>query len=97
MTIWDSEKFMEKIEEIRPIVIFVSGGEITEVYLPESSTEPQYLTIQCDEDEDTCDSVDHDAFIETLETCGYIPASACEPTDFIDTSICDDDECLFED
>lgn len=98
MTIFDSEKMMEKLAEERPIVVFMSNGEIMEMYMPEGETSPAYLTIQCDEDDDAdaCDSNDHDTFVEILESVGYIPMSACEYTDYVDTSICEGDECIYD-
>ena len=97
MSTFDSEKLLEKLEEVKPVVIFMSNGDIQEMYLPEGETSPQYLTIYCDDDEDTCDSIDHDAFIEILESVGYIATTPVEYTDFVDTSICDDDECVYDD
>lgn len=97
MSMFDSEKFLEKLEEVKPVVIFLSNGEIMEVYLPEGETSPQYLVIQCDEDDDSCESTEHDVFIEILESCGYTATTPCEYTDFVDTSICEDDECIYGD
>lgn len=97
MTTFDSEKLMEKLAEERPIVVFLSNGEIMEMYLPEGETSPLYLTLTCDDDdEDACDSNDHDTFVEILESVGYIPMSPCEYTDYVDTSICDGEDCIYE-
>lgn len=97
MTMFDSEKFLEKLEEVKPVVIFVNNGEVVEVYLPEGETSPQHLVIECDEDDDSVESTEHDVFVEILESCGYTATTACEYTDFIDVSICEDDECIYGD
>lgn len=86
---YDTEIFLEKVQEIRPIVIFTEGVSIFEVYIPEGESSPEYLLIECGEDE-SCETDEHDTMVEILEGAGYILAT---PSVFSDFVVSLDDEC----
>lgn len=89
---FDTEHFLEKIEENRPIVVFVTEGIVDDVYIPNSEGTTDYLVIETD-NEDV--SNDKDVFVEILDNTGYSAAVPATVTDYIiDTDEC---ECADED
>ena len=69
---FDTEKFLEQIEENRPLVIILAEGIISEVYIPEGEMSPEYLSIDTD---NITDETDRDSVVEILESIGYNSAT----------------------
>jgi len=90
---FDTEHFLEKIEENRPTVIFLSGGVVEDVYVPNTEGSVDYLVIETDDDEEITN--DKDVFTEILDTCGYTAASPATVSDYVVST--DECECLDDD
>jgi hypothetical protein len=80
---FDTEVFLEKISEEKPIVIFMDGGTIHELYMPEGESSPSYLVIECGDDNNECDFEDHDTLVEILDGADYVLTTPATYTDFI--------------
>lgn len=91
---FDTEHFLEKIDEYRPTVIFVSSGIVDDVYLPNTEGSTEYLVIETDSDDEVTN--DKDVFVEILDNTGYTAAIPSTVSDYIiDTGECecpDDDD-----
>lgn len=93
---FDTEKFYEKIMEVRPLVILTSAGVVTDVFIPDGEMSQEHLLVDTDTVNDEEAEETRDLVIETLGELGYLPSEQCNNSEYFEYPECAEDDIFCE-